>query len=173
MSRIFALGVATVALLLVAEVRAETKVTISGTHLCCGQCVTAVNTTLKEIKGVTHKANQQAKTIELTAENDEAAQKAVNALAAAGFCGKTDSDKVKYADIAASQDAVERLEVEGVHNCCGQCTTAIKKAVTGVSGVTGTGVKAKETSFVVEGKFKPADLVKALVDAGFYVKVKK
>src|SRR5262245_10607353 len=172
MSRILALCAVVATLLLAAELRAETKVTISGTHLCCGQCVTAVNTTLKDIKGVTHKANQQAKTIELTAENDEAAQKAVDALAAAGFCGKTDSAKVKYADIATSQDAVEKLEIEGIHNCCGQCTTAIKKAVTGVSGVTGTGIKAKDTSFVVEGKFKPADLVKALVDAGFYVKVK-
>jgi hypothetical protein len=41
-----------------------------------------------------------------------------------------------------------------------------------VSGVTGTNVKAKETSFEVEGKFKPGDVVKALLDAGFYVQVK-
>ena len=173
MSRTLALSVAAATLLLVSQLRAETKVTISGTHLCCGQCLRAVDATLKEIKGVTHKSSQETKTIELTAENDEAAQKAVNALAAAGFYGKTNSDKVKYAEVAAGQEAVERLEVEGIHNCCGQCTTAIKKAVTGVSGVSGTGIKAKDTTFVVEGKFKPADLVKALLDAGFYVKVKK
>jgi len=160
-------------LLLAGSVRAETKVTISGTHLCCRQCLNAVDATLKDMKGVTHKSDQQAKTIELTAENDEAAQKAVDALAKAGFYGKTNSDKVKYADVAASKEAVEKLEVEGVHNCCGQCTTAIKKAVTGVSGVTGTSVKAKDAAFTVEGKFKPEDLVKALLDAGFYVKVKK
>src|SRR5262245_4115424 len=173
MSRILALAAAALTLLLVPGLRAETKVTISGTHLCCGQCLRAVDTTLKEIKGVTHKSSQEAKTIELTAESDAAAQKAVDALAAAGFYGKTNSDKVKYADVAAGQEAVERLEIEGIHNCCGQCTTAIKKAVTGVSGVSGTGIKAKETTFVVEGKFKPADLVKALLDAGFYVKIKK
>jgi len=172
MSRILALSVAAT-LLLAGSLRAESKVTISGTHLCCGQCLQAVDATLKGMQGVTHKSNQQAKTIELTCDNDEAAQKAVNALAAAGFYGKTNSDKVKYADIAAGKEAVEKLEVEGVHNCCGQCTTAIKKAVTGVSGVTGTSVKAKEQAFTIEGKFKPEDLVKALLDAGFYVKIKK
>jgi len=172
MSRILALGVAAT-LLLAGSLRAETKITISGTHLCCGQCLRAVDATLKDMPGVKHKSSQEAKTIELTCENDEAAQKAVNALAVAGFYGKTNSDKVKYADVAAAKEAVEKLEVEGVHNCCGQCTTAIKKAVTGVSGVTGTSVKAKETAFVVEGKFKPEDLVKALLDAGFYVKIKK
>ena len=172
MSRILALAAA-VSLVFVSAARAETKVTISGTHLCCGQCLKAVETTLKEVKGVTQKSNQQAKTIELTADSDEAAQKAVDALAAAGFYGKTNSDKVKYADVAAGKDQVAKLEVEGVHNCCGQCTNTIKKAVTGVAGVTGTSVKAKEEAFVVEGKFAPADLVKALLDAGFYVKIKK
>lgn len=173
MSRILALSAFVATCLLATALRAETKVTISGTHLCCGQCLTAVDTTLKDIAGVKHKSSQQAKTIELTAESDEAAQKAVDALAAAGFYGKTNSDKVKYADIAAGQDAVDRLEVAGVHNCCGACTSAIKKAVSGVSGVTGNTVKAKEEAFVVEGKFKPTDLVKALLDAGFYVQIKK
>ena len=112
-------------------------------------------------------------TIEITAESDAAAQKAIDALAAAGFYGKLDNDKVKYKPVAAGDAAVEKLEVAGVHNCCGACTNAIKKAVTSVSGVTGTNVKAKEESFAIEGKFKPADVVKALLDAGFYVEVKK
>jgi copper chaperone CopZ len=172
MSRIFTFA-ATFVLLAVPALRAETKVTISGTHLCCGQCLKAVEATLKDVKGVTHKSSQQAKTIELTAENDEAAKKAVDALAGAGFYGKTDSDKVKYADVQAGATAVERLEVEGVHNCCGACTTAIKKALGTVEGVKADTVKAKQEAFVVEGNFKPADVVKALLDAGFYVKIKK
>jgi len=32
--------------------RAETKVTISDTHLCCGQCLRAVDATLKDMPGV-------------------------------------------------------------------------------------------------------------------------
>jgi mercuric ion binding protein len=162
-----------VALLLGGTSAAETKVTISETHLCCGQCLKAVEATLKDMPGVTHKSSQEAKTIEITAESDAAAQKAIDALAGAGFYGKLNSDKVKYKPVAAGDAAVEKLEVAGVHNCCGACTSAIKKAVTSVSGVTGTSVKNKETAFAIEGKFKPAEVVKALLDAGFYVEVKK
>ena len=173
MSRSFASLVFAAALAVAATAAAETKVTISDTHLCCGQCLRAVDSTLKDMAGVKHKSSQEAKTIEITAESDAAAQKAIDALAAAGFYGKLDNDKVKYKPVATGDAAVQKLEVAGVHNCCGACTTAIKKAVTSVSGVTGTNVKAKEESFAIEGNFKPADVVKALLDAGFYVEVKK
>jgi copper chaperone CopZ len=169
---ITALGIVSL-LCLASSVAAETKVTISDTHLCCGQCLKAVEATLKDMPGVKHTSSQQAKTIEIVADSDEAAQKAVDALAAAGFYGKLNNDKIKFKPVAAGDTAVEKLEVAGVHNCCGQCTTAIKKAVTSVSGVTGTDVKAKDTSFSVDGKFKPVDVVKALLDSGFYVQVKK
>ena len=152
---------------------AETKVTISNTHLCCPMCLKAVEATLKDVAGVKHTSSQAAKTIEITADSDAAAQKAIDALAGAGFYGKLDNDKVKYKPVATGNAEVTKLEVAGVHNCCGQCTTAIKKAVTSVSGVTGTTVKNKDESFAIEGKFKPADVVKALLDAGFYVEVKK
>src|SRR5262245_35419300 len=142
---------------------AETKVTISETHLCCGQCLRAVDTTLKDMAGVKFKSDQGAKTIEITAENDAAAQKAVDALADAGFYGKLDNQAIKFKPVTTGDAAVEKLQVSGVHNCCGQCTNAIKKAVTGVSGVTGTDVKARENGFSVEGKFKPGDVVKALL----------
>jgi len=152
---------------------AETKVTISETHLCCGQCLRAVDSTLKDMAGVKFKSDQGAKTIEITADTDDAAQKAVNALADAGFYGKLNNDKIKFKPVQSGDAAVQKLEVSGVHNCCGQCTNAIKKAVTSVSGVTGTDVKAKDTGFAVEGNFKPGEVVKALLDAGFYVQVKK
>jgi periplasmic mercuric ion binding protein len=166
------LGIASL-LMLSSFARAETKVTISDTHLCCGQCLRAVEATLKDMAGVTHKSSQEAKTIEITAESDAAAQKAIDALAAAGFYGKLDNDKLKYKPVAAGDAAVDKLELAGIHNCCGACTTAIKKAVTSVSGVSGTSIKNRETAFAVDGKFKPADVVKALLDAGFYVEVKK
>jgi len=152
---------------------AETKVTISDTHLCCGQCLRAVDTTLKDMAGVKFQSDQAAKTIEITADSDEAAQKAINALADAGFYGKLSNDKLAFKKVDAGDAAVQKLELSGVHNCCGQCTTSIKKAVTGVSGVSGTNVKARETGFAVEGNFKPGEVVKALLDAGFYVQVKK
>src|SRR6476620_4303688 len=75
---------------------AETKVTVSGTHLCCGACLKAVDTTLKDMNGVKFKSDQGEKTIEITADSDADAQKAIDALADAGFYGKLDNDKVKY-----------------------------------------------------------------------------
>src|SRR3954451_16227365 len=152
---------------------AETKVTVSGTHLCCGQCLKAVDGVLKGVAGVTYKADQGAKTIEIVAQDDAAAQKAIDTLADAGFYGKVDNDKVKYKPVTSGDASVQKLELSGVHNCCGQCTNSIKKAVTGVSGVSGTDIKSKESSFAVEGNFKPGDVIKALLDAGFYVQVKK
>lgn len=153
-------------------VRAETKVTVSETHLCCGQCLRGVDAALKDVTGVKHKSSQDAKTIELVAENDEAAQKAVDALAAAGFYGKLDSKTVKYKTVAAPSGTVEKAEVSGLHNCCGACTTAIKKAVTSVNGVTGTNIKNKDTTFTVEGKFNAGELLDALLKAGFCAQVK-
>ncbi len=166
------LGVAGL-LLLGRSAAAETKVTVSGTHLCCRQCMTAVDGVLKGVSGVTYKADQAAKTIEITAQDDAAAQKAIDMLADAGFYGKLDNDKIKFKPVNAGDAAVQKLEVSGVHNCCGQCTASIKKAVSGVSGVIGTDIKAKESSFAIEGNFKPGDVMKALLDAGFYAQVKK
>lgn len=152
---------------------AETKVTVSDTHLCCGQCLRGVEAALKDIAGVKHVSDQKAKTIEITADSDQAAQQAIDALAAAGFYGKLNNDKLKFKPVAAKDAAVEKLEVAGVHNCCGACTSAIKKAVTSVSGVSGTNIKNKDTAFTVEGKFQPGEVVKALLEAGFYVQVKQ
>ncbi|HEY2414213.1 MAG TPA: hypothetical protein VGI40_18360 [Pirellulaceae bacterium] len=173
MHRLLAAFIVAALLVAAGHAAAETKVTISGTHLCCGACLKAVDTTLKDMSGVKHKSDQGAKTIEIIADNDEAAQKAIDALADAGFYGKLDNDKLKYKPVQSGDAAVEKIEITGIHNCCGQCTTAIKKAVTSVSGVSGTSVKNKETTFAVEGNFKPGDVVKALLDAGFYAQVKK
>lgn len=160
-------------LLLASAARAESKVTISGTHLCCGACVKAVEKALGDIPGVKHEANQGGHTIALTAENDAAAQKAVDALAAAGFYGKTDSQTVKYKPIEIPSGKVKRLEVSGIHNCCGACNKAIKGAVKSVSGVTADTATPKQSTFVVEGDFSATDLVAALQSAGFHVQVKK
>jgi copper chaperone CopZ len=156
-----------------ASLQAETKVTISKTHLCCPMCVTAVAATLKDVEGVKGACDQKAKTITITAESDEAAQKAIDALAKAGFYGATDNEKIKYKLADAPAGEVERLEIVGVHNCCGACTTAIKKALDGVDGIKANTVKAKSESFVIEGKFSAEKAIQALLDAGFCAQAKK
>jgi copper chaperone CopZ len=160
-------------LMLAGAAHAETKVTLKGVHLCCPQCVTIVGKTLGDVTGVKGECSQKDKTIVLTADSAEAAQKAVDALAAAGFYGKPDNDSVKFKPIDVPKGNVTRLEVSGVHNCCGQCARIIKAAVGKVKGVTADTAGPKTEEFVVEGDFSAAELVEALLAEGFHVKVKK
>jgi copper chaperone CopZ len=169
-----AVALSAVALLVTAgSALAETKVTVSETHLCCGACVTAVNKALADIDGISHATDREAGTVTITASNDEAAQKAVNALQEAGFYGKSDNEKIKFAAVKSPEGKVKRLELTGIHNCCGQCNTAINKALAGVDGVSANTAKAKQTSFVVEGDFSAAAVIDALLAKGFAVQVKQ
>lgn len=153
--------------------RAETKVELTGTHICCGACVRDANTILKGVEGVMGKVDQKSKSITITAKDDATAQKAVDALAAGGFHGKIDSKTVAIKDDSgAKKEKVKSLTVTGVHNCCGACTSALKKTLKGVDGVTGDTVKSKATTFEVTGDFEAAAVIKALNDAGFHAKVK-
>jgi mercuric ion binding protein len=154
--------------------RAETKVELKGTHLCCPQCVRAVDTILKKVDGVTGTCDQKAGTVSITAKDDAAAQKAIDALAAGGFYGKTDNKDLKVPeDSGVTKGKVKTLTLEGVHNCCGACNKAITTAVGKVAGVTGNTAQAKSETFEVTGEFDAEDLVKALNAAGYHVKVKK
>jgi copper chaperone CopZ len=65
------------------------------------------------------------------------------------------------------------LTLTGAHNCCAQCCKTIKATVKKVDGVKGDTAKPKESTFDVTGDFDAEELVKALHDAGFHVKVKK
>lgn len=169
------IGLAAVVLLVsAAAVRAESKVTLSDMHLCCGACVRAVDAAVAKVEGASAAVDRQAKTVTITAKDDETAQAAVDAIAAAGYHGKSSSDKIAMKnDSGAGEDKVTRLVFVGVHNCCGGCAKALQGACGKVDGVEGTAIKAKARSFVVEGNFAPAAIVKALYAAGFHAKVQK
>jgi len=174
MQRVKVLAVAAVAVLFATAgaVRAETKVELKGTHLCCGQCVKAAGDILKGIDGVTSKCDQKAKTITITAKDDATAQKAIDALAAGGFHGETDSKTVTIKEESVPKGKVKTLTLTGIHNCCGQCNNAIKSAIKKVDGVTGENAKARSDTVEVTGDFEAEAVVKALNAAGFHVKVK-
>lgn len=156
-----------------ATARAETKVELKGTHLCCPQCVKAVGEILKGVDGVTGKCDQKAGTVAITAKDDATAQKAIDALAAGGFHGKTDSETIKVKDDSGVKAGkVKTLTVTDIHNCCGMCNTKIKATLKKVDGVTGDTVKAKMASFDVTGDFDAEAVIKALNAAGFHAKVK-
>jgi copper chaperone CopZ len=159
---------------LVAPAWAETKVELKGVHLCCPACVKAVAGIVKKVDGVKAACDMKNKSVKLTATDDEAAKKALEALAAGGFHGDTGNESLAIKeDSGAKKGKVDSLTLEGVHNCCNSCCRAIKATVKKVDGVTGDTAKPKGTSFTVTGNFDAAELVKALNDAGFHVKVKE
>jgi copper chaperone CopZ len=160
--------------LLGAAALAETKVEVKGVHLCCGACVKAVGKALKGIEGVKGACDQDAGTVTITADDDAAAQKAIEALAAAGYHGSLETKAVHFPrDSGVSKGKVTSLTLTGVHNCCRSCNKAIKDAVKEVKGVTGDTAKPKSETFEVTGDFEATEVVRALHKAGFHVKVKK
>ncbi len=162
-----------VLLLVVSAAQAETKVTLSELHLCCGACVKAVEKAVGSVDGAAVAVDKNAGTAAITAGDDATVQKAVDAVAAAGFHAKSDNENISMKDDSGAKAGnVKRLELTGVHNCCGGCNTAIKKALATVDGIEANTAKPKQTSLVVEGDFDAAALVKALNNFGFHVQVK-
>jgi copper chaperone CopZ len=151
------------------------KVEVKGTHLCCKQCVTKVDEILKGVEGISDaKCDQKAKTVTFTAKDNTAAQKALDALAAAGFHGDTGNAELKIKnDSGVTKGKVKTITLTGIHNCCNNCNKGINETVSKVSGVTGNTAKAKSDTLEVTGDFDAEELVKALNTAGFHVKVKK
>jgi mercuric ion binding protein len=159
--------------LVTTSARAEVKVELTKTHLCCGQCVTAVEKVLEKAK-VKGTANQEESKVEFTAADAKAAQQVVDALAAAGFHGVTNSREITVKnDSGVKEGKVKSLTLKGIHNCCGSCNNSIKKAVKSVAGVESEDAKAKSSTLTVKGDFDGAALVKALNDAGFHVTAEK
>jgi copper chaperone CopZ len=158
----------------VSVARAETKVELKGVHLCCGKCVAGVKSALHDLDGIKATCDQEKSIVTITASDDAAAQKALDALAAHGFHGDTGSSTLKMKeDSGVIAGKVTSLKLGGIHNCCGSCNSAIKKAIKKVDGVTGDTAKAKTDSLTVTGNFDGAELVKALNAAGFHVKVQQ
>jgi periplasmic mercuric ion binding protein len=153
---------------------AETKVEIGNVHLCCPACVKGVSAALKDVEGVKGVCDQKAKTVTITAADDATAQKGIEALAAAGYHGKLETNAVHFPrDSGATKGKVSTLTLTGIHNCCGACNKAIKTAVKKVPGVSGDTAKPKNETFEVTGDYEASELIRALHEAGFHAKVKK
>jgi copper chaperone CopZ len=154
--------------------RAETKVVLSGVHLCCPACVEGVAAALKGVDGAKAVCNRKERIVTLTALDDATAQKALDALADAGFHGTTAGASATLKDVrGVPSGKVKSLTLTGVHNCCRSCCRAIKDAVGSVAGVTGDTAKPRESTFEVQGNFDAARVIAALKTAGFHAKVKE
>ncbi len=170
-----ALATATLATLTFANAtQAETTVKLSKMHLCCGACVKGVTSAMDGVDGATVKVNQGDSAATLSATDDATAKKAIAALAAAGFHARTDSKELKMKDDSGVKPGkTKRLELVGVHNCCGGCNKAIKAAIASVEGVEADTAAPKSGTVVVEGDFDGKAVVRALFKAGFHVTAKK
>jgi mercuric ion binding protein len=150
------------------------KVELTGVHLCCQGCVNAVDAALRSVEGVDSRCDVENGTVAVTASDAGAAQRALDALAAAGFHGTSDNNQLAMKAVSdVPQGKVRSLKVSGIHNCCGPCCEAIKGAIATVEGVTGDTAKPRATSFEVTGDFHAADLVRALNSAGFSAQVRQ
>lgn len=155
---------------------AETKVELKNVHMCCEGCADEVAAILKKVEGVEGVAvDQKTTTARFTAADAKAAQKALDALAAGGFHGDTGGakDYTFKDDSGVKAGKVKSLTVTGFHNSCPGCVKSFRAAIKDVPGVTGATLKAKVSSAEVTGDFDAAELVKALNEAGFHVKVKQ
>jgi len=154
--------------------RNEITVELTGVHLCCQGCVNAVDAALMSVDGVNSSCAMNDGSVTLTASDAIAAQKALDALAAAGFYGRAHNNQLAMKAVSdIPPGKVKRLKVSGIHNCCGPCCDAIKDAIASVEGVTGDTAKPRATSFELTGDFFAADLVRALNSAGFSAQVKQ
>jgi copper chaperone CopZ len=73
---------------------AITKVTLSDVHICCVTCQEAIEHAVLGVKGANVSVDRDTYSVAISANDDAVVQAAVNAVANAGFYGKSDNNKV-------------------------------------------------------------------------------
>ncbi len=150
---------------------AETKVTLSGVHLCCKGCVKGVAKAVDKSGG---KASCDAKAGTVVISGDkESVTKALEAIAKAGYYGTSDNENLAIACQGGAKDEkVKSLTLSGAHLCCGKCVKAVAKAVNATDGASAYTAEKGSKTFDVTGNFNAQALIKALHDNGLHAFVK-
>ncbi len=160
-------------LALTASVRAETTLTMTGVHNCCGSCAKGITKAGSIGEGVTIDVPDKSTTVTIVSKKKGDAKKAADAIIAAGYFGKIEGEESasksasKPAAAAKPEAKMTKATVSGVHLCCKKCEVAAADAVKTVPGITKSDIVAKATSFTVEGEFTKTELATALNAAGF------
>lgn len=150
---------------------ADTKVTLSGVHLCCKGCVKGVAKAVDK-SGGNAACDAKAGTVVISGTK-EAVEKALEAIAKAGYYGSSDNKELAIACQGGAKDEkVKSLTLSGVHLCCGKCVKAVDKAVSATDGASAHTAKKKSKTFEVTGDFNALALIKALHDNGLHAFVK-
>ena len=154
--------------------RAETTAKLTGVHLCCKSCVKGAEKAVSTVTGASIACDADASTATITAPDDATAQKAADALVAAGYFGKSENPAVKIVDNSGAKEGkVSTLEVDGVHLCCAKCVKAVDGAVKGVTGVSSQDATKNAEKFEVKGDFDGKAVFTALQNAGLTGKAGK
>ena len=152
---------------LAAFAQAESTVKLTGVHLCCKSCGKGVDKAVGTVSGVSAASDLDAGTVTLTAPDAAAAQKAVDALVAAGYYGKSEDAAIKVSSATGAKDGkVSALTVSDVHLCCAKCVKAVNAALADVKGVASNTAEKNAKSFEIKGDFNPVDVFAALQKAG-------
>ena len=153
---------------------ADISVKLSNVHLCCGGCVKGVDKALSSVTGATAQSDKDAGTVTITAPDQATAQKAADALVAAGYFGKSSDPAIKVkARSGAKKGKVQAVKITGVHLCCGKCVTSVNDALSKVAGFKATNAAKGVESFEVTGDFDAKEVMKELNKAGLSGKVVK
>ena len=150
---------------------AETKVTLSGVHLCCKGCVNGVTKAVKKA-GATAACNAKAGSVVISGEKDSVVA-ALKGVAKAGYYGKSDNKDLSIACQGGAKDEkVKSLTLSGAHLCCGKCGKAVAKAVGATDGASTHTAKKGSKTFEVTGDFNAQAFIRALHDNGLHAFVK-
>ncbi len=151
--------------------KGETEVTLAGAHLCCGGCKKGVEEAVAGIDDLEVSMSGSNITVKGKSGND--VQKALDAIAAAGYYGDSDNEAVKIGDGRASDEEADSITVSNVHLCCGKCVSAIDDVLESVGGAKEHDAEKGSDSFTIKGeKMKPSAVLAALRAEGFNGTVK-
>jgi periplasmic mercuric ion binding protein len=149
---------------------AVTKVNLNDVHICCVTCQEAIEHAVLGVKGANVTVDRDANRVAISASDDSVVQAALDAVANAGFYGKSDNDTVAI-KVAAVDGKSSSAEFVGFHNCCGGCSSSLEGAVKSIAGV--KTVTVSKRSCLVKGDLNAASVLKAINNAGFSASVKK
>ena len=150
---------------------AETKVTLSGVHLCCKGCVNGVTKAVKKA-GAMAACNAKAGSVVISGEKDSVVA-ALKGVAKAGYYGKSDNKDLAIGCQGGAEDKkVKTLTLGGTHLCCGKCVKAVARAVSATDGADAHTAKKGSKTFEVTGDFNARAFIRALHDNGLHAFVK-
>lgn len=143
--------------------KGETEVTLSGAHLCCGGCKSGVEDAIAGMDDI--ELSMSGSNITVKGKSGGDVQKAIDAIAAAGFYGESDNEAVMIGAGRAGDTATDSVTVSGVHLCCGKCVSAIDDVIAAVKGATEHDASKDAESFTIKGESITASAVLAALRA--------